>query len=123
MNIRDIFHQTFEDFLTFTRELEKAKSYPALREIAPMWRVIKSIQLKHVPSLDEEVETKLEHLLERLEIRDVVATSFSEDDATRILVRVGISTTIDPDLFDQAEERHQQQQRSQETTSHESVQP
>lgn len=83
--IKQLFQETFDEMEGFTQDLEKEKSVIALNEIKSLWRIVKSIQMKHVKDLDDERLTRLDRVVVRLGIMDVVATDFSEKEAADIL--------------------------------------
>ena len=83
--IKQLFQDTFDEMEGFTQDLEKEKSVFALREIKPLWRIVKSIQMKYVKDLDDDRTARLDRVIARLEIKDVVATDFNEREAVGIL--------------------------------------
>lgn len=93
-------HNTFLQLERVTLELEKTKSYLGLSEFKPLWRIMKSIQLRYVPHLADDVACKLDLVVQRLEIREVVPTSYSEEEAVGVMERFGFTCEIDPDLFE-----------------------
>lgn len=80
-------------------ELEKVKSHSALQGFKPLWRIMKSIQLKYLPTPPEDVAVRLGRMLDILEIRDVEQSAFSEEEAVKLLTSFGITCSIDPDSF------------------------
>lgn len=98
--IKAIWAETFEKLEGFTIELEKAKSTVALVEFKPLWRIMKSIQLRHVPDLAEAQMRKLDKLVQRMEIREVEPSSFTEAEAVGLLQRFCTTCSINPDLME-----------------------
>lgn len=97
--IKEIWVETFYKLEDFTDRLEKAKSHSAIQEFKPLWRIMKSIQLKHVPDVPDELAVKLERIVNGMDIRDVAASAFSEVEATEILQNFSNTCSIDPDSF------------------------
>jgi hypothetical protein len=83
--IKQLFNDTFDEMEGFTQDLEKEKSVTALIEMKSLWRIMKSVQIKYVKDLDEERLIRLDRIVARLEIKDVVATAFSEHEVVGIL--------------------------------------
>jgi len=98
--IANLWHETFSQLEEFTKELEKVKSHVALVEIKPIWRILKSIQLKYVPDLNNEVVDRLNKMVQRLDIREVAPSAFSEPEVRTLLTRFKESCGIDPDMFE-----------------------
>jgi len=98
--INDTWQATFDQLEHFTVELEKVKSYVALVQIKPVWRILKSVQLKYLPDLGGDVRARLDRMVERLEIQGVSATSFTEHEVESLLLRFKESCGIDPDQFE-----------------------
>lgn len=94
--IEQVWYDTFTKLEQFTHELEKAKSHVALSELKPIWRIMKSIQLRYVPIVKECVDVRLEQNLARLEIRDVSASAWTADGAIRLMRNLNMSCSIDP---------------------------
>ncbi|QTH80426.1 hypothetical protein PA10_00228 [Pseudomonas phage pPa_SNUABM_DT01] len=99
--VAQVWNDTFGKLESFTQELERVKSYVALSELKPLWRIMKSIQLRYLPVLDEDLSRRLEKMIEKLEIQDVTPTAYSEDAARTMLGNLGYSCSIDPDSFDE----------------------
>lgn len=99
--IKEKWENTFFKLEEFTNQLEKAKSHSAIQEFKPLWRIMKSIQLKFVPDLNEELAVKLERIIKTMDIRDVSASAFSEVEATNLLQNFSNTCSIDPDMFGQ----------------------
>lgn len=101
--IEEIWYETFQELDSFTQELEKVKSYAALEQVKPIWRILKSVQLKYVPMLKPEVQKRLEQITQRLSIREVAPSAFTTDEAVSLLGRFALSCSIDPDHFETAD--------------------
>lgn len=91
--------ETFDKLERFTNELEKAKSYPALQEFKSLWRIMKSVQMKYIVDLPEEYVRKLDAMVSRLDIKEVNPSSFSVQEAVKVLESFGVTCSVDPDLF------------------------
>lgn len=98
--VAQVWNDTFDKLESFTHELEKVKSYVALAEIKPLWRIMRSVQLRYLPQLDDDRQRRLEKMIERLEIMEVTPTAYSEEAARTMLGNLGYSCSIDPDSFD-----------------------
>ena len=101
--LEKIWYETFQELDSFTQELEKVKSYAALEQVKPIWRILKSVQLKYVPMLKPEVQKRLEQIMQRLSIREVAPSAFTTEEAASLLTRFGMSCSIDPDHFETAD--------------------
>ncbi|MNC46222.1 hypothetical protein D3C75_952310 [compost metagenome] len=99
--VAQVWNDTFDKLESFTHELEKVKSYVALNELKPLWRIVKSIQLRYLSDIDETRGSRLEKMIERLEIRDVTPTAYPEQAAEQLLTNLAYSCAIDPDSFDE----------------------
>ncbi|MCY1290576.1 hypothetical protein D9M70_397300 [compost metagenome] len=91
--------QTFDQLESFTAELERAKSHQAIQEFKSLWRIMKSIQMKFIPDLSEEYVRKLEHMVVRLDIKDVTPTAYTLEETIEVLYGFYTTCSIDPDLF------------------------
>lgn len=91
--------ETFEKLDSFTNELEKAKSHSALQEFKPLWRIMKSIQLRYLKDIPEVTAKQLAKRMESLGIRDVAPSSFTEAECEKLLSRFNYTCSIDPDSF------------------------
>lgn len=91
--------ETFDKLESFTNELEKATSYPALQEFKSLWRIMKSVQLKHTVDLPEAYVQKLDFMVNRLDIREVGPSSFTVQEAVKVLESFCVTCSVDPDLF------------------------
>lgn len=98
--IEQIWTATFQQLDKFTQELEKVKSHAALQQVKPIWRILKSVQLKYVPALTPEVQHRLDQIMTRLDIRDVEPSAFAVAEVSSLLERFSTSCTIDPDSFE-----------------------
>lgn len=98
--LEKIWYDTFDKLEKFTHELEKEKSYVAVYELKPLWRVMKSIQLRFIPNLEEKVAQRQNAAIERLDIRDVAPSAFTEAAALSFIKNLGLSCSIDPTKFD-----------------------
>lgn len=94
--IEQVWYDTFSKLEQFTNELEKVKSYVALSELKPLWRIMKSVQLRYIPDVTEEVNVRLTQLLIRLEIRDVGASAWEADAAIKFMRNINMSCSLDP---------------------------
>jgi len=94
--IDQIWKGTFTKLERFTLELEKEKSYVALQDMKPLWRIMKSIQLKYLPTLPEDLTPRLDKMIDRLEIRDVSASAWDEKTAISLMHNLSLSCSIDP---------------------------
>lgn len=94
--IEHIWKGTFNRLEQFTHELEKEKSYVALQEMKPLWRIMKSIQLKYLPTLPEDIALRLDKMIDRLELRDIAASAWDEKTATALMNNLSLSCSIDP---------------------------
>lgn len=83
--IQEVFNRAFDEVEGFTYDLEKEKSSCALVAMKPVWRIIKSIQLRYCPNLDSDRMIRLGRMIDRLEIRDVTPTDFTEKEAAQIM--------------------------------------
>ncbi|MNO21505.1 hypothetical protein D3C76_112790 [compost metagenome] len=99
--ITETWHDTFSKLETFTHELEKEKSFVALYELKPLWRIMLSVQLRYIPVLDPALTNRLKQIAERLEIRDVAPSAYPVEVACTLLGNLGYSCSIDPDSFDE----------------------
>lgn len=94
--IEQVWYDTFTKLEQFTHELEKVKSYVALSELKPLWRIMKSIQLRYIPVVTDEVSKRLAQVIERLEIRDVGASAWEVNPALTFMRNINMSCSIDP---------------------------
>jgi hypothetical protein len=94
--IEQVWYDTFSKLEQFTNELEKVKSYVALSELKPLWRIMKSVQLRYIPVVTEEVNVRLTQLLIRLEIRDVGASAWGAPAAIKFMHNIHMSCSLDP---------------------------
>jgi len=101
--IENNWYETFRLVDTFTQELEKVKSYAALEQVKPVWRILKSIQLKYVPTPKAEIAQRLEQVMARLSIREVSPSAFTKTEAVNLLARFAESCGIDPDQIEMAQ--------------------
>lgn len=97
--IEQVWYDTFTKLEQFTHELEKLKSHVALSELKPLWRVMKSIQLRYVEVVTEETAKRLAQVIARLEIRDVAASAWSVESATKFMRNIHTSCSLDPTLL------------------------
>lgn len=94
--IEQVWYDTFNKLEQFTHELEKVKSYVALSELKPLWRIMKSVQLRYIPIVTEEVGNRLHQVITRLEIRDVGASAWDADAAIKFMRNINMSCSLDP---------------------------
>lgn len=97
--IEQVWYDTFTKLEQFTHELEKVKSHVALSELKPLWRVMKSIQLRYIEVVSDEASKRLEQVIARLEIRDVAASAWSADSAIKFMRNINMSCSLDPTLL------------------------
>lgn len=91
--------ETFDNLERFTNDLERAKSHRAVNEFKSLWRIMKSIQLKHVTDITEEYSRKLDAMVERLDIKDVTPTTYTLVESIEILFGFYSTCTVDPELL------------------------
>lgn len=94
--IEQVWYDTFNKLEQFTHELEKVKSQCALSELKPLWRIMKSVQLRYIPIVTEEVSNRLHQVITRLEIRDVAASAWDVDGAIKFMRNINMSCSLDP---------------------------
>ncbi len=95
MNIQSVWTITLRHLETFTQDLERVRSFAALQGVKPLWRILKSIQLRYIPTLDEETEVTLSRALTRLDVRDVAPSDFTELEAIDVMMRFGSTCALD----------------------------
>lgn len=95
MDVVKVWGITFRHLETFTQDLERVKSFSALQGVKPLWRILKSIQLRYVPTLQADVDLALVRTLSRLDIRDVSPSDFTELEAIDIMMRFGSTCALD----------------------------
>jgi hypothetical protein len=101
--IENTWYAAFRQLDVFTQELEKVKSYAALDQVKPVWRILKSVQLKYVPTPNAEAAKRLEQIMARLSIREVAPSAFTLGEAVTLLTQFTESCGVDPDQFETAE--------------------
>lgn len=101
--IENTWYAAFRQLDVFTQELEKVKSYAALEQMKPVWRILKSVQLKYVPTPNAEASKRLEQIMTRLSIREVQPSAFNVEEVTALLTQFTESCGVDPDQFEAAE--------------------
>ncbi|MNM23080.1 hypothetical protein D3C81_334700 [compost metagenome] len=94
--IEQVWYDTFSKLEQFTHELEKVKSYTALNELKPLWRIMKSVQLRYIPIVTEEATNRLNQVISRLEIRDVAASAWEAPSAIAFMRNINMSCSLDP---------------------------
>lgn len=95
MDIVKIWALTFQHLISFTATLEKSHHFAALDSIKPLWRILKSIQLRFVPDITDEDALLLERTLERLRVLDVTPSAFTEKEAAALMVSFGTTCAVD----------------------------
>lgn len=95
MRIDKLWCDTFKELVEFTTDLEREESTEALSAVTPLWRIMKAVQLRYVPTLDEEVERLLEDTLGRLGVYMVAPTPYGVNEVAVILTNVGVNVAID----------------------------
>lgn len=94
--IEKVWYDTFAKLEQFTHELEKTKSHSALSELKPIWRIMKSVQLRYIPVVEAGVSVRLDQAVTRLEIRDVAPSAWTAEGAIRLMRNLNMSCSIDP---------------------------
>ncbi len=94
-SITEVWVITLGHLETYTQVLERDKSFAALEGIKPLWRIMKSIQLKYLPILDQAYDEPLQRHLTRLGIRDITPSALTEREAMDLMVRFGTMCAVD----------------------------
>lgn len=102
MDIVKIWGLTFRHLLSFTETLERSHHFAALASVKPLWRILKSIQLRYVPTLADDDQQLLERTLDRLNVVDVAPSTFTEKEASALMVSFGSTCALEE--LDQEEE-------------------
>lgn len=97
--VRELWVSTFLKLEEFSSELEKAQPYSRAMELKPVWRIIKSIQLRHVPDPDPSIKERLDRTVKRMEIVSIASSGLNEAEAIAFLRNIMTTCTVDPETM------------------------
>lgn len=97
--VSELWVSTFLKLEEFSSELERLHPYSSTMELKPLWRIIKSIQLRYVPTPDPTIEERLDRMVNRLEIVGVGSSGLDEHEAVDFLRNIMTTCTVNPETL------------------------